>query len=150
MLHSTNTNIQMWVVDYQQCRSEYHQCSRNVVSKKNAKIIVHRVINEEVPRRAETRRNYVLKSERDKQVSLDMSWGEMDWKNIITTGMINGKQSGGRQRVKHLDSLKMWLQKENTVLIHTWETERSAEKWLPMPPGRALEEEGFSCREGKR
>ena len=39
--------------------------------------------------------------------------------NIITTGMINGKTSRERQRVKHLDGLKMWLQKENTVLIHS-------------------------------
>ena len=39
--------------------------------------------------------------------------------NIITTGMINEKESEERQRVKHLDGLKMWLQKENTILIHS-------------------------------
>ena len=39
--------------------------------------------------------------------------------NIIITGMINGKRSRGRQRVKHLDGLKMWVQKENRVLIHS-------------------------------
>ena len=53
--------------------------------------------------------------------------------NIITTGMINKKKNGGgRQRVKHLDGLKMWLQKGNAVLIHSvaWETERSTEKMI--------------------
>ena len=39
--------------------------------------------------------------------------------NIVTTGMINRKKSTGRQRVEHLDGLKMWLQKENAVLIYS-------------------------------
>ena len=48
---------------------------RNVVSNKNMKIIsyIDRSTNEEVLRRVETRRKYVLKSERDKQDSVDMS-----------------------------------------------------------------------------
>ena len=30
----------------------------------------------------------------------------------VTTGKINGKRSGGRQRVKHLDGLTKWVEKK--------------------------------------
>ena len=39
--------------------------------------------------------------------------------NIITTGKIIGKKSRGRPCDNHLDGLKMWLQKENTELLHS-------------------------------
>ena len=39
--------------------------------------------------------------------------------NTITTGKISGKRSRGRQRMKHTNGLKMWLQKENNELIHS-------------------------------
>ena len=32
--------------------------------------------------------------------------------NHTTTGRINGKRSRGRQRVKHLDGLTKWIEKE--------------------------------------
>ena len=80
-----------------------------MVSKKNVKIIVHRISNEEVLRRVETGRKLCVKI-RERQVRFFGHVMKRDGlENIIMTGMMKGKKSRGRQRVKHLDGLKMWF-----------------------------------------
>ena len=78
-----------------------------------------RITDEEVLRRAETGRKLCIKIREGHARFFGDVMGETDWKNIIRTGMTNEKKSRGRQRVKHLDGRKMWLRKENTVLIHS-------------------------------
>ena len=52
------------------------------------------------------------------------------------------EDSRWRQRVKHLDGLKMWLQKESTVLIHSVRGRKQyRETMANLPHGRTLEEE---------
>jgi len=46
--------------------------------------------------------------------------------NNITTVKMSGRKSRGKQRVIHLDGVKMWLHKKNRINMQ--ETERSTEK----------------------
>ena len=77
-------------------------------------LYIERITNEEVLRRAETRRRLCVKI-RERQARFFGHVMRRDGlENIITTGMVNGKKSRARS-AKHLNGLKMQLQKENSI-----------------------------------
>ena len=81
---------------------------------------IDRTINEEVLRRAKTCRKSCVKL-RERQAKFFGHIMRRDrMKSIITTGMINGRKSRGRKHVKHLDGLRVWLQREKySPLMHS-------------------------------
>ena len=112
MLHRTHTNVRMRGLDNIQTSTEKTRGSRNVVPEKNDENIMDGMAkksNDTVLKEAHTSRALVNKIQTRQTTFFGHVMRREKLEHLITTAMMEGKRSRGKQREKMTDGLANWL-----------------------------------------